>query len=102
MEFPFISPPAEHCQEDDGKDEANDGGEDSKAIVMRPETKIYFLFYLSQSTRIRIPRAINKRIDPTWAISGAILGAHQTKVIQRSPKPNATTALQIKVVLKAS
>ena len=42
------------------------------------------------------------RAPPTWAITGASLGAHQVKVIQRRPNPTATNALHPRVFLKLS
>ena len=49
---------------------------------------------------MRTPKAIKAKIAPTWAIRGADLGAHQTKVIQRRPNPRATRALHQRVDLK--
>ena len=58
--------------------------------------------YLSHNTKSRIPMTIKRMTDPTWAMRGANLGAHQVKVIQRRPKPTATKALHPRVFLKLS
>ena len=68
---------------------------------MRPESWLYY-FYLSHNTNRSTPKAIKRIIDPTWAMTGASLGAHQVKVIQRRPNPTATRALQPNVFLKLS